>query len=69
MRYEIQTLFANGEWQNPDGETYPTIIAAYAELVDFLDGCNHAVRMGYLQDFNAEDWRVQECQYEECEGE
>ena len=24
MRYEVQTLFANGEWQNPDGETFDT---------------------------------------------
>lgn len=69
MRYEIQTLFANGEWQNPNGETFTTIIEAYTELVDFIDGCGHAVRMGYLQDFNAEDWRVRECEYEEYEGE
>jgi len=60
MRYEIQT-FANGEWENTDGETYATKADADAELIDFIDDCNHAVRMGYLQDFNAADWRVAEC--------
>ena len=62
MRYEIQHCFINGEWENTNNDTYPTIIEAYTELVDFLDGCGHALRMGYLQDFNADDWRVAECQ-------
>ena len=61
MRYELQCLMANGDWRNTTDETFSTIIEAYAELVDFLDGCGHALRMGYLQDFNAEDWRVAEC--------
>ena len=62
MRYEIQHCLINGEWENTTDETFSTIIEAYAELVDFLDGCGHALRMGYLQDFNADDWRVAECQ-------
>ena len=33
MRYEIQTLFANGEWENTNNDTYPTIIEAYTEKV------------------------------------
>lgn len=68
MRYEIQTLFANGEWQNPNGETFDTKADADADLADFIDDCQYAVSMGYMEDFNAADWRVQECEYEgeEC---
>jgi hypothetical protein len=67
MRYEIQTLFANGEWQNPDGETYATLYDAATEFIALVDNCEYSVRVGYMEDFNAADWRVQECQYEEEE--
>jgi hypothetical protein len=68
MRYEIQTLFANGEWQNPDGETFDTKAEADAELAGLIEDCEYSASMKYMEDFNAADWRVQECQYEgeEC---
>ena len=70
MRYEIQTLFANGEWQSPDGETYGSKAEAEAELQDLAHkyGC-YFVFGECFSDFNAEDWRVRECEYEEYEGE
>ena len=68
MRYEIQALFTNGEWQNPDGETHGTLRDAEIDLREMIEECEYAVSMGYMEDFNAADWRVQECEYEgeEC---
>ena len=68
MRYELQTLFANGEWQNPDGETFGTLYDAEIDLREMIEECEYAVQMGYMEDFNAAYWRVQECDYEgeEC---
>ena len=67
MRYELQTLFANGEWQNPDGETYDTQAEAEADLQGLAHkyGC-YFVFGECFSDFNAADWRVRECEYEEC---
>jgi hypothetical protein len=67
MRYEIQCLFANGEWQNPNGETFDDKAEAEADMAELIYDCEYSVRMGYMDDFNAADWRVQECQYEEEE--
>ena len=63
MRYEIQTLFANGEWQNPDGETYGSKAAAEAGIAEFADkyGGLYFVSGYCFSDFNAADWRVAEC--------
>ena len=56
MRYEIQTLFANGEWQNPNGETFGTLYDVETEFIALMEAGN------LLQDFNANDWRVDECE-------
>lgn len=61
MRYELQTLFANGEWQNTNGETFDTKADAEADLADLIGDCEYSVRMGYMDDFNADEWRVTEC--------
>ena len=63
MRYEIQTLFANGEWQNPDCEIYDTQAEAEAELQEFAHkyGGLYFVSGYCFSDFNAADWRVAEC--------
>ena len=59
--YEIETFFVCGEWESTSGETYSTIEEAEKELKDFIEDCEYSVRMGYMDDFNANDWRVSEC--------
>ena len=61
MRHELQMLMANGEWQNPNGETFATKAEADADLADLIDDCQYSVSMGYMADFDATDWRVAEC--------
>lgn len=68
MRYEVQCLMINDEWQNPDDKIYSTQAEAEIDLRDMIEECEYAVSMGYMEDFNANEWRVQECEYEgeEC---
>ena len=62
MRYELQTLFANGEWRNPLGETFDTQAEAEADLAEFAHKAGiYFVFGNCFSDFNAEDWRVVEC--------
>ena len=69
MRYEIQTLFANGDWRNTTDETFGTLYDAETELIEFTADCEQMVILDRMEDFNAADWRVRECEYEEYEGE
>ena len=59
MRYEVQCLMANGDWRNTTDETFGNKAEAEADLADFIEDCEYSVRMGYMADFNANDWRVQ----------
>jgi len=59
MRYEIQILLAFNEWENTTGETFGNKAEAEATLSDLISDSEYAVSMGYLQDFDANDWRVQ----------
>ena len=61
MRYEVQCLMVNDEWENTNEETFATQAEAEADLAELVDDCMYAVRMGYMPDFNANDWRVSEC--------
>jgi hypothetical protein len=61
MIHEIQHLMANGDWENTNGETFNTKADADNDLAELIGDCEYSVRMGYMEDFNAADWRVSEC--------
>ena len=66
-KYQIEALFYNIGWEVPneiDNELYDTKEEAEAELQDHLDGMAYAVKMGYLEDSEAHDWRVAEVEVE-----
>ena len=58
MRYELQILLAFNEWENTTGKTFGSKAEADAALSDLISDSEYAVSMGYLQDFDANDWRV-----------
>jgi hypothetical protein len=65
MKFEIQTYTLCAGWINiwaDDGEPvlFDTREAAQAELADFLAEQAHAVQLGYLEDFSAEDYKIEE---------
>jgi hypothetical protein len=51
----------NDEWENTNGETFDNKAEAEADLAELIDDCEYAVSVGYMSDFNANDWRVSEC--------
>ena len=64
-KFEIQTYTLCAGWINiwaDDGEPvlFDTREAAQAELADFLAEQAHAVQLGYLEDFSAEDYKIEE---------
>jgi hypothetical protein len=62
-KYQIEALFYNIGWEVPneiDNELYDTKEEAEKELQDHLDAMAYAVKMGYLEDSEAHDWRVAE---------
>ena len=59
--YEVQCLMINDEWENTNNDTFTTQAEAEADLAEFIEDCQYSVRMGYMEDFNADDWRVAEC--------
>jgi hypothetical protein len=66
-KYQIEALFYNIGWEVPndqDLELFDTKEEAEAELADFLDGLEYAVKMGYMEDMEAHDWRVAEVEVE-----
>jgi len=63
IKYQIEALFFGGEWEVPneeDLELFDTREEAEAELKDLLAGMAYAVKKGYMEDYNAHDWRVAE---------
>jgi hypothetical protein len=58
IKYQIQTCFYPDEWDAVDDEFFDTLEAAQAELKELIDDMDHAVKMGFLQDSNPNDWRV-----------
>jgi hypothetical protein len=66
-KYQIEALFYNIGWEVPndqDLELFDTKEEAEAELAEFLDDMEYAVKMGYLEDMEAHDWRVAEVEVE-----
>jgi hypothetical protein len=62
-KYQIEALFFNIGWEVPneiDNELYDTKEEAEAELADLLADMDYAVKMGYMEDSEAHDWRVAE---------
>jgi len=58
--YEVQCRLSNGKWGNTN-EIFATLAEAEEYLILFIDDCLYSVEMGYMSDFNSEDWRVAEC--------
>lgn len=62
-KWQIQTLFFPDGWETPndeDLELFDTKEEAEAELKDLIAGMAYAVKKGYMEDYNAHDWRVAE---------
>jgi len=64
MTYEVQTLIYPDSWENTwtDDDKpaqFDTYEAAEAELADHLHSLADAVKQGYMEDYNPEDYRIQ----------
>jgi hypothetical protein len=62
-KYQIEALFYNIGWEVPneiDNELYDTKEEAEKELADLIADMDYAVKMGYMEDSEAHDWRVAE---------
>jgi hypothetical protein len=65
MTYQIETYTLCGGWVNiwTDDDVpviFDTYAAAQAELADFLGELAYAVKVGHLDDYNPEDYRIVE---------
>ena len=67
MTYEVQTYTLCDGWINTWSDslddtlvTFATREAAQAELDEYLSEAAYAVKAGYLEDFNPEDYRIVE---------
>ena len=65
MSYQIETYTLCGGWVNiwSDDDVpviFDTYAAAQAELADFLGELAYAVKVGHLDDYNPEDYRIVE---------
>jgi hypothetical protein len=67
MTYQIETYTLCGGWVNIWTDslddtlvTFDTYAAAQAELADFLGELAYAVKVGHLDDYNPEDYRIVE---------
>jgi hypothetical protein len=67
MIYEVQTRMYPNQWENVWTDslddtlvTFATREAAQAELNEYLSEAAYAVKAGYLEDFNPEDYRIVE---------
>ncbi len=65
MTYEVQTLTYPDTWENTWSDslddtpaTFATYEAAAEELAEFLSELAYAVKQGYLEDYNPEDYRI-----------
>jgi hypothetical protein len=65
MTYEVQTYTLCAGWINlwtDEGNTlvtFDTFEAARAELEDFLGELAHAVKLGHLDDFSPDDYKIE----------
>ena len=65
MKFEIQTFTLCAGWVNiwATNDTEPVIFntrkAAEKELSEYLADLAHAVKLGHLDDFNPEDYRIE----------
>ena len=67
MTYQVQTYTLCDGWVNIWTDslddtlvTFATREAAQAELNEYLSEAAYAVKAGYLEDFNPEDYRIEE---------
>ena len=60
MGYQIHTKMYGGEWECPEEfpTTYATKEEASKELEEFIKDCQKDCSLGYLDDFNPEDWAI-----------
>lgn len=61
-KWQIQALFFNEGWECPEDcpTLYDTKEEAEIELEDHIADMAYAVKMGYMSDYDAHDWRVAE---------
>jgi hypothetical protein len=65
MTYEVQTYTLCGGWVNIWADDVHTLVTfatredAQAELDDFLGELAYAVKVGHLDDFNPDDYRIE----------
>ena len=59
-KFQIQTRFYENEWECPEEFpiTYNSYQEAKAELDEFVKECQDSVSLGYLDDFNPNDWKI-----------
>ena len=65
MSYQIETYTLCGGWVNiwSDDDVpviFDTYAAALAELAEYLAELAHAVKVGHLDDYNPDDYRIVE---------
>jgi len=60
-KWQIETLFFGTGWEVPnenENELYDTKAEAELQLKEHLDDMEYAVMMGFMEDSEADDWRV-----------
>lgn len=68
MKYEIQTNTGFGEWENIWNEEgfgsalvfFDTLEEAQKELKGYLEDLAYFVKIGHLEDFNPQEYRIME---------
>jgi hypothetical protein len=68
MKYEIQTYSYFGQWENIWNEEgsgsalvfFDTLEEAQKELEGFLEDLAYFVKIGHLEDFNPQEYRIME---------
>ena len=65
-KWQIQALFFGGDWECVEEcpVFYNTKKEAEIELEDFIADLKYAVEMGYMEDYDAHDWRVAKVEVE-----
>jgi hypothetical protein len=57
-KWQIQTIFYPDEWEATNDELFDTKAEAEAELKSLIADMKEAVELGYMEDSDADAWRV-----------
>ena len=64
-KWQIQTLFYPDEWESTTDELFDTKAEAEAELKSLIADMAEAVELGYMEDSDADAWRVAEVEVQQ----